>query len=234
MKAAKKTENSVLKLKVNEIFKSVQGESSYAGLSCAFVRLSGCVLRCSYCDTRYAYKYGRYMSVEEIISKLDPLDAHIFELTGGEPLMQEGALALIDALVEYAEGRRRSGPIAPRLLIETSGALPIRHINPKAVVIMDVKTPSSGCAHLMDFENLKFIKPSDEIKFVIGDRADYEYSKKIILENSLTERCGVLLSAVFGAVAPEKIISWMLKDCIKARFQLQMHKYVWPPDKKGV
>lgn len=225
-----------LKFKVNEIFKSVQGESSYAGLSCAFVRMSGCNLRCSYCDTQYAYKYGRYLTAGEIIEKVDRLDAHMIELTGGEPLLQKDARLLIDALADYVRGRRalRPNAIAPRLLIETSGSLSIKGINPEAVIIMDIKTPSSGCAAMMNAENLIHIRPFDEIKFVIGDRADYEYCKKIILDNSLTERCGVLLSAVYGRIKPEKIIGWMLKDHINARFQLQMHKYIWPADKKGV
>jgi 7-carboxy-7-deazaguanine synthase len=225
-----------LKFKVNEIFKSVQGESSYAGLNCAFVRLSGCNLRCSYCDTQYAYKYGRYMTAGEIIERVDRLDPHIVELTGGEPLLQKNARLLIDSLADYVESRSslRPNAVAPRLLIETSGSLPIEGINPKAVIIMDIKTPSSGCAAMMERENLKHIRPVDEIKFVIGDRADYEYCKKIIFENSLVERCGVLLSAVYGRIKPEKIIGWMLKDRIDARFQLQMHKHVWPADKKGV
>lgn len=225
-----------LKFKVNEVFKSVQGESTYAGLSCAFVRLSGCNLRCSYCDTQYAYKYGRYLTVGEIIEKVDRLDAHIVELTGGEPLLQKDARLLIDALADYVQSRRvlRPEAVASRLLIETSGSLSIKGINPEAVIIMDIKTPSSGCAAMMDPENLNYIRPVDEIKFVIGDRADYEYCKKIILDNSLTERCGVLMSAVYGRIKPEKIIGWMLKDRINARFQLQMHKYVWPADKKGV
>lgn len=227
----------VIKFKVNEIFKSIQGESSFAGLSCAFVRLSGCNLRCSYCDTAYAYKAGRYMSIDQIVSKTAALDTHIVELTGGEPLLQPNALALIDALVDLASRRALSaGPavIKPRLLIETSGSMPIDNINPKAVIIMDIKTPSSGSAQMMLLNNLDYMKPEDEVKFVIGDRKDYEYSRKITLDHRLTQRCGVLFSAVYGRIEPRKIINWMLKDGINARFQLQLHKYIWPACKKGV
>ncbi len=226
-----------MKFKVNEIFKSIQGESSFAGLDCAFVRLSGCNLRCSYCDTAYAYKAGRYMSIDEIVSKTASLDTHIIELTGGEPLWQPNTRELIDALVNLANGRaRKTEPdiIKPRLLIETSGSMPIENINPDAVIIMDIKTPSSGCSQMMLLDNLNHIRPVDEIKFVIGDRKDYEYSRKMILDHRLTQRCGVLLSAVYGRIEPRKIIGWMLKDMLKARFQLQMHKYIWPVDKKGV
>ncbi len=226
-----------MKFKVNEIFRSIQGESSFAGLDCAFVRLSGCNLRCSYCDTTYAYKRGRYMSIDEIVSKIASLDTHIIELTGGEPLWQSNVNKLIDALVDLADCRAREanpGLIRPRLLIETSGSMPIENINPGAVIIMDIKTPSSGCSSMMLLENLNHIKPADEIKFVIGDRKDYEYSKKIISDHRLTERCGVLLSAVYGRIEPRKIVGWMLKDMLKVRFQLQMHKYIWPADKKGV
>jgi 7-carboxy-7-deazaguanine synthase len=230
-------DEGAIKFKVNEIFKSIQGESSFAGLSCAFVRLSGCNLRCSYCDTAYAYKSGRYMSIAEIVSKTAALDTHIIELTGGEPLWQPNARALIDALVNLASSRARRaepGIIKPRLLIETSGSMPIENINPEAFIIMDIKTPSSGVCQTMLLDNLNHIKPADEVKFVIGDRKDYEYSRKIILDYRLAERCGVLLSAVYGRVEPRKIIAWMLKDMLKARFQLQLHKYIWPPDKKGV
>lgn len=226
-----------IKFKVNEIFKSIQGESSFAGLSCAFIRLSGCNLRCSYCDTTYAYKAGRYMSIDEIVSKTASLDTHIMELTGGEPLWQTEVRTLIDALVNLADGRVRKiepGTIKPRLLIETSGSMPIENINPDAVIIMDIKTPSSGCSQMMVLDNLNHIRPADEIKFVIGDRKDYEYSRKIIVDHRLTQRCGVLLSAVHGRIEPRKIIEWMLKDALKARFQLQLHKYIWPADKKGV
>ncbi|OQA80430.1 MAG: 7-carboxy-7-deazaguanine synthase [bacterium ADurb.Bin243] len=230
-------DSSILKFKVNEIFKSVQGESSYAGLACAFVRLSGCNLRCAYCDTVYAYKYGRYLTAGEIISKVDALDPHIIELTGGEPLMQKGAPQLVDLLVEYLNNKkkgRRADAIEPRLLIETSGSISIKGLNDQAVIIMDVKTPSSGSSGMMIFDNFNHLKSVDEIKFVIGDRADYEYCKNIIFEYSLAEKCGVLFSAVYGKIRPEKIIKWMLQDGVKARFQLQMHKYIWPADKKGV
>ncbi|HOD43043.1 MAG TPA: 7-carboxy-7-deazaguanine synthase, partial [Candidatus Wallbacteria bacterium] len=139
--------------------------------------------------------------------------------------------------VEYLNNKkkgRRADAIEPRLLIETSGSISIKGLNDQAVIIMDVKTPSSGSSGMMIFDNFNHLKSVDEIKFVIGDRADYEYCKNIIFEYSLAEKCGVLFSAVYGKIRPEKIIKWMLQDGVKARFQLQMHKYIWPADKKGV
>ncbi len=237
MKNKSRLNKPQLKLKVNEIFKSIQGESSYAGLSCAFIRLTGCNLRCSYCDTTYAYKYGRFFTIDDIISKIAAFDTNIIELTGGEPLLQPGSIMLIDALVSYIKNLsavKKIGVVKPVLLIETSGSVSIKNVNREAVIIMDVKTPSSNCAAMLLEENFNYIKPFDEIKFVIGDKNDYEYAKNIIIGRSLTERCKILMSTVYGKIDPALIVKWMLKDKIDARFQIQLHKYIWSPDKKGV
>jgi len=219
-----------LSVKVNEIFESIQDESSYAGLPCFFIRLSGCNLRCSYCDTRYAYNEGRNIDFAAIIKKINASDTPIVELTGGEPLIQKNSFALINEIIRnFSEtGTKR------KLLIETSGSASIKSVNKKAIIIMDVKTPSSGMSEMMDFDNISYLKKNDEVKFVIGSRKDYIYSKKIIELYALDKKCGILFSAVYGKIKPEAIVGWMLKDNIKARFQLQMHKYIWPPDARGV
>ena len=223
-----------MSVKVNEIFESIQGESSYAGLPCVFIRLSGCGLRCSYCDTRYAYNEGRSLTFAAIIKKITSSGARIVELTGGEPLIQKNSLALINEIIRtIADAEKKTG-IKMKLLIETSGAAPIKSVNKKAVIIMDIKTPSSDMSEMMDFDNINYLKKNDEVKFVIGNRKDYIYSKKIIELYALDKKCGILFSTVYGAIKPESVIGWMLKDKINARFQLQMHKYIWPPDARGV
>ena len=224
-----------LKFKVNEIFKSIQGESTYAGLPCVFIRLSGCNLRCSYCDTQYAYNEGTDMAIGEIIKKIEELNAPVIELTGGEPLLQPDVNFLIDEIINWQEKNKNKLPgINSEFLIETSGSISIKGINQKAVIIMDIKTPSSGMDGRMNFENIEYLKSADELKFVIGSVEDYEYSKKIIFEKKLFEKCKILFSSVFTKIKPEAIIDLMLKDNIPARFQLQMHKYIWPPDLRGV
>jgi len=221
-------------VRVNEIFESVQGESSYAGLPCLFIRLSGCNLRCSYCDTKYAYNEGRRMSIEAIIKKVDSSRTPLVELTGGEPLMQENSLELINAIIAaLADGEKKTGS-KRKLLIETSGSVSIKSVNKKAVIIMDIKTPSSSMSEMMDLDNIKYLKKNDEVKFVIGNRKDYIYSKKIIKLYGLEKKCGLLFSTVYGKIKAEEMIGWMLRDKLMARFQLQMHKYIWPPDARGV
>ncbi len=221
-------------VRVNEIFESIQGESSYAGLPCLFIRLSGCNLRCSYCDTKYAYNEGRHLSIAAIIKKITACDTPVVELTGGEPLIQKNSPALINAIIlALADNEKKTG-LKRKLLIETSGSVSIKSVNKKAVIIMDIKTPSSAMSEMMDLENIKYLKKNDEVKFVIGDRKDYVYSKKIIGLYGLEKKCGLLFSTVYGKIKPETVIGWMLRDKLIARFQLQMHKYIWPPDARGV
>jgi 7-carboxy-7-deazaguanine synthase len=211
-------------LKVCEIFSSIQGESSYAGLPCTFVRLTGCNLRCTYCDTQYAYSEGSELSEEDIISRVRNAGFNIVEITGGEPLLQKEVYPLIGRLIE--EGYT--------VLVETNGSQNIRNIDMRAVVILDIKTPGSGMHEEMDLSNLDNIKNKDEVKFVITGSADYEWSKDLIHKFRLEKRSGILLSPAYGILAPKDLAKWMLQDRIKARLNLQIHKYMFDPDKRGV
>lgn len=211
-------------MKICEIFSSIQGESSYAGFPCTFVRLTGCNLRCTYCDTQYAYSEGSELSEEDIISRVSNAGFNLVEITGGEPLLQKEVYPLIERLIE--EGYT--------VLVETNGSQGIRDIDRRAVVILDIKTPSSGMHEEMDLSNLDNIKNKDEVKFVITGSADYEWSKDIIHKFRLANRSGILLSPAYGILAPKDLAKWMLQDRIKARLNLQIHKYMFDPAKRGV
>lgn len=212
-------------LKVNEIYFSIQGESSKTGLPCVFVRLTYCNLRCSYCDTEYAFYEGKDLSVNEIISEVKGYQCKLVEITGGEPLVQmDECLELMKVLCD--EGFE--------VMIETGGSLPIKEIDKRVMIIMDLKCPSSGMEKKNHYENIEFLKPADEIKFVIGDRDDYEWSKEQINKYSLTDKCEVLLSVVFGKLEPVTLVNWIIEDKLDVRYQLQMHKYIWHPETKGV
>lgn len=212
-------------LKVNEIFFSVQGESTWAGLPCVFVRLTGCDLRCSYCDTEYAFYEGVSRSVDEILAEVLAFDCSLVEITGGEPLLQKNVLPLMSALCN-----------ADRMvLIETSGAHDISRIDPRVHRIMDLKTPSSGEAERNLYSNIACLNRRDEVKFVIGSREDYQWSRELIERHDLAGRVhAVLLSPVFGCIEPRQIVEWMLEDRLPARFQLQIHKFIWEPHARGV
>ena len=212
-------------LLVHEIYASIQGESTHAGRPCVFVRLSACDLRCTWCDTTYAFTGGTKMSVDDVVAAVEALRCPLVELTGGEPLLQPDALPLMRALV--ARGHE--------VLIETGGHLPIAALPPEVVAIVDVKCPGSGEAARMHWPNLAALRPHDEVKFVIADRADYEYARGIVREHDLTSRVeAVLFSPVFGALAPADLARWILDDHLTVRLQLQQHKYVWAPDARGV
>lgn len=212
-------------LKVNEIYFSIQGESSKTGLPCVFIRLTYCNLRCSYCDTEYAFYEGKDLSVNEIISEVKKYDCKLVEITGGEPLVQmDECLELMKILCD--EGFE--------VMIETGGSLPIKDIDKRVMIIMDLKCPSSGMDKKNYYENIEFLKHSDEIKFVIGDREDYEWSSEQIKKYSLTDKCEVLFSVVFGKLEPVTLVNWIIEDKLKVRYQLQMHKYIWHPETKGV
>ncbi len=212
------------RLKVNEIFVSIQGESSRAGLACAFVRLTGCPLRCRWCDTTYAYHQGREMSLEEILLRVASLGVELVEVTGGEPLAQEATPELLRLLCDSGH----------QVMLETSGALDLAPVDLRVRVIMDIKCPGSGMAQHMHWPNLEHLKPGDEVKFVLADRRDYDYARQAIQRHDLARRCQVLLSVVHGALEPRRVVEWMLADRLPARFQLQLHKYIWPPDQRGV
>ncbi|MEW6162387.1 MAG: radical SAM protein [Nitrospirota bacterium] len=204
-------------MKVCEIFTSTQGESSYAGMPCTFIRLTGCNLRCSYCDTTYAYYEGRELSEDEIMSKVRRAGISLVEITGGEPLLQTEVYHLIKRL--HDEGYK--------VLIETNGSISIKEIDRRAVVILDIKTPGSGMSGEMDLSNLEDIKHNDEIKFVITSRTDYEWSKDIIYRYNLINKCHLLLSPAYGILPPEDLARWMLEDRLEARLNLQLHKYIF-------
>jgi 7-carboxy-7-deazaguanine synthase len=212
-------------LKVNEIYYSVQGESTVAGLPCVFVRLTYCNLRCTYCDTEYAFYEGKDLPIDDIISEVKKYECKLVEITGGEPLVQmEECLELMNRLCD--EGFE--------VLIETGGSLSTKDIDPRVKVIMDLKCPSSGMEKKNLYENIDYLKSSDELKFVIGSREDYEWIKEIIVEYSLEQKCEMLFSVVFGKLEPVQLVNWILEDRLNVRFQLQMHKYIWHPETKGV
>ncbi len=197
-------------LLVNEIYPSVQGESTYAGRPCVFVRLTGCNLRCTYCDTAYAFYEGNRMAIDDVVRQILSQEISLVEITGGEPLLQEGCVTLARLLLEA--GRT--------VLVETSGALPIRVLPPGTIRIMDLKCPSSGEGERNDWSNIEQLTPDDEVKFVIGDRADYDWARGIIARYDLTTRCTVLISTVFGVLSPRTVVEWILADRLDVRFQL--------------
>jgi len=211
-------------MKVCEIFTSIQGESSYAGLPCTFIRLTGCNLRCTYCDTTYAYAEGSERSEEEIMGIVRDSGVKFVEITGGEPLLQEDVYPLIERLLDSAY----------TVLVETNGSLSIHEIDKRAVRILDIKTPGSGMSGEMDYSNLAHLKQSDEIKFVLTGRTDYEWAKEIISRYALGERGHVLLSPAFGNLSPEQLAGWILEDRLDVRLNLQLHTYIFGPGRKGV
>lgn len=214
-----------MNLTINEIYLSVQGESTWAGLPCVFVRLTFCDLRCTYCDTEYAFYAGAKRPVEDILAEVLAIGCPLVEITGGEPLLQKNVLPLMARLCDAG----------CTVLIETSGAHDISRVDPRVRRIMDLKTPSSGECARNRFENIPFLTRDDEVKFVLGSREDYEWARARIAEHGLGARVGaVLLSPVFGKIDPRDIVAWMLADKVPARFQLQMHKFIWDPKKKGV
>lgn len=211
-------------MRVTEIFHSIQGESSFAGQPCAFVRLTGCPLRCTWCDSEYTFHGGTEMGLEDILANIRSFGCRLVEVTGGEPLHQPEAFALIERLC--ASGYE--------VLVETSGAIDITPVDPRARIIMDVKCPGSGMMDRMDWKNLDRIARKDEVKFVVKDRADYEFTRTIIERHGLTERCPVLLSPSFGELDPRQLAEWVLADKLPVRVQLQLHKFIWDPQTRGV
>lgn len=210
-------------LKINEIFKSIQGESTYAGLPCTFVRLAGCNLRCTYCDTNYAYYNGKELSDEEIVSKIDEYGVKCVEFTGGEPLLQEETPQMIKNLLDKGYN----------VLIETNGSICIGCLDKRLNIIMDYKTPKSGMSERMRPKNFDFLKKTDQIKFVLMDESDYDWSKKVISDNKLIERFdNILMSPAYSVMSPKSLVTWVLRDNLQVRVQLQIHKYIWAPDER--
>ncbi len=211
-------------IKVNEIYFSIQGESSKAGLPCVFVRLTYCNLRCTYCDTEYAFFEGKEYSIDEIVEKVRGYNCSLVEITGGEPLFQKECYELLKRLCEERF----------EVLLETGGSLPIKEIDKDVKIIMDLKCPSSGMTKKNLYENINYLKTTDELKFVIGTREDYEWTKEIIGKFDLYNKCEILFSVVFGELEPAALVNWILEDKLNVRFQLQMHKFIWDPLAKGV
>jgi 7-carboxy-7-deazaguanine synthase len=211
-------------LKINEIFHSIQGESTHAGRPCVFVRLTYCNLRCNYCDTEYAFTEGRDMSIADIIKGIRAYDCNIVEITGGEPLVQSNVHHLMKQLCD--EGHE--------VLLETGGSLDISDVDLRVKRIVDFKCPSSAMAGKNLWENVRHLKETDEVKFVIGDRLDYEWAKEMVVEYKLLHRCPILLSVVFNKLEPVQLAEWILEDRLDVRMQLQLHKYIWHPEMRGV
>lgn len=214
-------ENNVLK--VNEIFSSILGESTYAGVPCAFVRLSGCNLRCTYCDTAYAYENGIEMSVDQVFRALTKFNLTPVLVTGGEPLLQQPVYELVNRLLD-------AGHI---VLVESNGSVKIDTVPGDAIVIMDLKCPGSGECHRNLFNNLDFLSEPDNVKFVLRNRTDYEWAVNVIDEYEIDNFCSVLMSPVHGELDAKQLTEWMLEDRILARLSLQMHKLIWGPGVQG-
>jgi 7-carboxy-7-deazaguanine synthase len=212
-------------LTINEIFHSIQGESTHAGRPCVFVRLTACDLRCSWCDTPYAFHEGHKMSIDEVMAAVADHGCPLVEITGGEPLLQDDVYPLMERLL--AEGRT--------VMLETGGHRPIDRVPAAVVKIVDVKCPASGESGRNDWSNLAKLAPHDQVKFVVQDRADYEFAKEVIARHDLASRtAAVLISPVHGVLEPRTVSEWMLADRLPARLQLQLHKFIWSPTTRGV
>lgn len=211
-------------LVVNEIFFSIQGESSFAGRPCVFVRLTYCNIRCSYCDTEYAFTEGREMSIGDILERVEEYRCPLVEVTGGEPLVQEGVHELLKGLCDRG----------CEVLLETGGTLDISGVDARVRRIVDFKCPSSGMEKKNRWENVTHLNTGDEVKFVIGTREDYDWAKEKMAEHGLDRRCPVLMSVVFGRLEPVRLAEWILADTLKVKLQMQMQKYLWDPKARGV
>lgn len=212
-------------LTVTEIFYSIQGESTRAGQPCVFVRLTACDLRCSWCDTSYAFHEGSKRSLDDVIADVEKYGCPLVEITGGEPLLQDDVYPLMRRLLDH--GRT--------VMLETGGHRPIAAVPREVVKIVDVKCPASGEADKNEWRNLDALAPHDEVKFVIQDRGDYEFAADVVRRYDLAARCAaVLFSPVHGVLHPKTLSEWMLADRVPARLQVQLHKYIWPPDTRGV
>ena len=211
-------------LVINEIFHSIQGESSFAGMPCVFVRLTYCNIRCTYCDTEYAFYEGKRMTLDAIVAAVEAWGCKRVEVTGGEPLWQPEVHPLMKRLCDAGY----------EVLIETGGSLDISACDPRVRRIVDFKCPSSKMERHNLWSNARHLNARDEVKFVIGDRADYEWSKLRMAEFGLAGKCPILMSVVFGKLEPVVLSEWILEDRLEVRFQLQMHKFIWHPEQRGV
>jgi len=211
-------------VKIHEIYQSIQGESSYAGQACVFIRTTGCSLRCRWCDTAHAFYDGEELSLDTILKKVRDYGCDCVELTGGEPLIQEESFPLMTALLD--EGYR--------VLLETSGSIPIHKVDPRAVIILDIKCPGSGMTDSMDWENLNGLKETDEVKFVIADQADFIWAKNVLETQQSLRNKIIHFSPVYGEMDPQQLAASILKERLPVRLQIQIHKYIWDASTKGV
>jgi 7-carboxy-7-deazaguanine synthase len=211
-------------LLIHEIYRSIQGESTFAGLPCVFVRLAVCNSRCVWCDTPHAFTQGEPFSLDEVIRRVQSLNCRLVEITGGEPLLQEEVHPLMTALADRGL----------TVLLETSGALDIGPVDRRVHIIMDLKCPDSGECDGNRWENLPLLKPTDQIKFVVASRRDWEWACQAIRSRELDTRFKTLLSPAFGAVQPVELADWLLSSGLQVRMQLQLHKYIWDPKARGV
>jgi len=211
-------------LVVNEIFFSIQGEGTRAGRPSVFVRLTGCPLRCVWCDTAYAFHEGSRRALGDVVTEVERFPTRLVCLTGGEPLVQPGAFPLVARLLDRGY----------EVVVETSGHVSVASLDPRAVVILDVKTPGSGESGRVHWPNLAKLRPHDEVKLVLDGRADYEWARAVVAEHRLAERCTVLLSAVTGVLDPGDLGRWILEDGLSVRLQVQLHRILWPEVERGV
>ncbi|NWF74932.1 MAG: 7-carboxy-7-deazaguanine synthase QueE [Nitrospirae bacterium] len=211
-------------MRISEIFHSIQGESSHVGQPCVFVRLTGCPLRCTWCDTDYAFYGGQERSIDEVLALVHDYGCPLVEVTGGEPLVQPECLPFMTRLCDAGY----------KVLLETSGAVDIAPVDPRVHVILDVKCPGSGMTDRMHWPNLSHLAVKDEAKFVLADRADYNWAREILAQYDLASRCRVLFSPVFAKLDVRELAEWILADKLPVRFQIQLHKHIWAPDMRGV
>ena len=213
-----------MSLMVNEIYYSVQGESTHVGRPCIFIRLTYCNLRCTYCDTEYAFFEGKDMEIPEIIEKIKQWNCNLIEVTGGEPLFQDDCIHLLKELINQNY----------EVMLETGGSISIVDVPKEIIKIVDFKCPSSGMEKKNLWSIVNNLETHDEVKFVIGDREDFEWAKEMLNKYSLNKRCAILFSPTFGKIDPSVIVEWILEANLPVRMQLQMHKYIWMHEEKGV
>ncbi len=211
-------------LQITEIFHSIQGESTHVGQPCVFVRLTGCPLRCTWCDTEYAFFGGTTMAMETILEQVRSYDCPLVEVTGGEPLHQPGSFVLLTQLCDAGF----------QVMLETSGACDISKVDDRVSIVLDVKCPGSEMTDRMRWENLNQLSTKDEVKFVLQDRSDYEWARDIVRQQALANRCSVLFSPVFGGLDLQPLSEWILEDHLPIRLQIQLHKVIWDPQTRGV
>ena len=211
-------------LNINEIFKSIQGESSFTGLPCIFIRLTGCNLRCTWCDTEYAFYDGKPKSVQEVIDAIEPLSVRLVEITGGEPLLQDAVYDLMNALLAKNY----------KVLVETGGGVSVAKVPDQIIKILDVKCPGSGEESKNLWENLDHLNPHDEVKFVLADRSDYEWSRDVLNRTHIHKKVTVLFSPVYDKLDLKELAAWVLEDNLPVRVQTQLHKVIWGKDAIGV